>query len=190
MEKWWIGEKNLDDPAFGGKKIKKITLDKKAKIYDKAYQAIVEADLIVFGPGDLYGSLLPHALVEGFVAALKENKKRGGKFVYVSNLVTHFSQTYQMSANDHVFEIQKYCQRQIDFVLMNNSPIPQTIKELYQKAHDFPIVDDLQDKAATKIIRKNLISTAIIKAEKNDSVTRSLIRHHKQKLAKSLLQLL
>lgn len=185
-----IGEKNLDDPQFGGKKISRITLDKEAKIYDKAYRVITDADLIVFGPGDLYGSLLPHALVNGFVQALQDNKKNGGKFAYISNLVTHFSQTYQMTAKDHLLEVQKYCQRKPDFILMNNSPIPEEILELYRKANDYPIVDDLEDDQNMQIIREDLISTAIVRAEKNDTLQRSLIRHHKQKLAENLLKLL
>lgn len=185
-----VGEKNLDDPQFGGKKINKITLDKKAKIYDKAYQAIANADLIVFGPGDLYGSLLPHTLVDGFVQALGENKKKGGKFVYVSNLVTHFSQTYQMSAKDHLEKIKQYCQRSPDFVLMNNSAIPEKILQLYQEANDFPIVDDLKTEENMQIVRDDLISTAIVQAENNDLLQRSLIRHHKQKLAENLLKLI
>lgn len=185
-----VGEKNLDDPQFGGKKISKITLDREAKIYDKAYRAIADADLIVFGPGDLYGSLLPHALINGFIEALAENQKKGGQFVYVSNLVTHFSQTYQMSIKDHLLEIKKYCQRQADVVLINNAPIPGKILRLYQKAHDFPIVDDLENEKEIKIIRDDLISTTIVRTEKNDSLQRSLIRHHKQKLAENLLKLI
>ncbi len=186
-----IGEKNLDDPNLGGKKIENISLDKVAKIYDKSYQTIVEADLIVFGPGDLYASLLPNTLASGFVEALQENKNRGGKMVYIENLMTHFSQTHQMTAKDHLLEVQKYCQRQIDFVLINSSPVPEEIKKLYELANDFPIVDDLgNDGDDTKIIREDLLSTAIVKAEKNDSLSRSLIRHHKQKLAENLLKLI
>ncbi len=185
-----VGEKNLDDPQFGGKKIEQITLDKEAHIYDKAYRAIADADLVVFGPGDLYGSLLPHALVNGFVQALAENQRNGGKFVYVSNLVTHFSQTYQMTAKDHLLEVQKYCQRKPDFVLINNSPIPEEIEALYRKANDFPIIDDLENDSIMSVVRENLISATIVKTEKNDALQRSLIRHHKQKLAASLLKLL
>jgi len=186
-----FGEKNLDDPRLGGKKIKKISLDKEAKIYDKSYQAIIEADLVVLGPGDLYASLLPNTLVGGFAEALEENKKRGGKFVYVSNLMTHFSQTNKMTAKDHLLEVEKYCQRKPDFVLINNNKIPEEILRIYEKANDFPIVDDLDNEEnGTKIIKKDLLSTTIVKAEKNDSLTRSLIRHHKQKLAESLLELI
>ncbi|MBU1033387.1 YvcK family protein [Patescibacteria group bacterium] len=186
-----VGEKNLDDPEFGGKKIKELALDKKAKIYSKAYRAIADADLVVLGPGDLYGSLLANTLVDGFAEALAENKKNGGKFVYVSNLVTHFSQTHQMSARDHLLEIQKYCQRPADFALINDSPIPKKILSIYQEANDYLIMDDLENKEGeTQIIRANLLSTTLFKAEKNDSLTRSLIRHHKDKLAKALLKLI
>lgn len=186
-----VGEKNLDDPQFGGKKITKITLDQKAKIYDKAYQTIVDADLVVLGPGDLYGSLLANTLVDGFTEALKKNKKNGGKFVYVGNLVTHYSQTHQMSAKNHLMEVQKYCKRPADFVLLNSTPIPSKILDIYQKANDYQIVDDLGiQEGETKIIREDLLSTTLVKAEKNDSLTRSLIRHHKQKLAKALIELI
>lgn len=185
-----IGEKNLDDPHFGGKKIKQITLDQNARIYEKAAQAISEADLVVLGPGDLYGSLLPHALVDGFVAALIENQKRGGKFVYVSNLVTHFSQTFQMSAADHLNEVKKYCQRQPDFVLINNSPLPAAILALYQQAGDLPLLDDLVETTNLQIIRQDLLANTLVKSNPNDPLSRSLIRHHKQKLATSLLSLI
>lgn len=186
-----VGEKNLDNPALGGKKIEKLALDKEAKIYDKSYQAIIGADLVVLGPGDLYASLLPNTLVNGFTKALQENKKRGGKFVYIVNLMTHFSQTNKMTAKDHLMEIEKYCQRKPDFVLINNNKIPEEILRIYEKANDFPITDDLGDNdGETKIIRKDLLSTTIVKAEKNDSLARSLIRHHKQKLSISLLELI
>lgn len=186
-----VGEKNLDDSSLGGKKISQITLDKKAKIYDKAYEAIVAADLVVFGPGDLYGSLIPNTLVDGFTQALAENKQRGGKFVYVGNLMTHYSQTHLMTAQEHLDEVHKYCQRQTDFVLINNAPIPQDILNIYQKANDFPVVDNLQNvTGGPTLVRQDLLSNIMVKADKNDALQRSLIRHHKQKLATSLYQLI
>lgn len=186
-----VGEKNLDDITLGGKKIKSISSDSEAKIYDKAYQAIVAADLIVFGPGDLYGSLLPNTLVHGFTEALAANKKRGGKFAYVGNLMTHFSQTNNMTAGDHLLEIEKYCQRKPDFILLNNSPIPKEILRAYEKSNDFPIIDDLEKSSkGTKVIRKDLLSNYVAKIEKNDTLQRSLIRHQKQKLADNLVRLI
>lgn len=192
-----IGEKNLDDQSLGGKKIAHIELDRPATIYGKAAQAIAEADLVVFGPGDLYGSLLPNTLVSGFAQALSANRSKGGKFVYISNLMTHFSQTNQMTASEHLAEVEKYCQRQVDFVLINNHPIPTEILETYEKSGDFPMTDDLDQPPSspsaqrkTQVIRQDLLSTTLITKEKNDALTRSLIRHHKQKLASSLIKLI
>lgn len=184
-----IGEKNLDDQALGGKKIASIALDRPATIYARAKQAIIDADLLVLGPGDLYGSLLPNALVEGFTEALKENQKNGGKLAYISNLMTHYSQTYQMTARDHLHEVEKYCQRQVDYVLINNSPIPAEILQTYALANDAPVVDDLPEKNdRRKYFKTDLLSTTLVKPSPNDPLPRSLIRHHKQKLAKKLLE--
>ncbi len=186
-----IGEKNLDDPAQGGKKITQISLDREAKIYAKAKQAIIDADLLVLGPGDLYGSLLPNALVTGFTEALAANKQNGGKLAYVSNLMTHYAQTHQMTANDHLREIEKYCQRQVDFVLINNQEIPIEIREIYEAANDHPVVDDLpNENNGRQYIKADLLSTTMVKPTANDPLPRSLIRHHKQKLAKKLLEIL
>lgn len=184
-----VGEKNLDDPDLGGQKIASISLDKPATIYEKAKQAITEADLLVLGPGDLYGSLLPNALVNGFKEALAANQKNGGKLAYISNLMTHYSQTYQMTARDHLHEVEKYCQRQVDFVLINNSPIPTEILQAYALAKDSPVIDDLPEKNdQRKYFKTDLLSTTLVKPTPNDPLPRSLIRHHKQKLAKKLLE--
>lgn len=183
-----VGEKNLDDSKLGGNKISKLTLDKTAQIYQGASQAIQEANMVVFGPGDLYGSLLPNTLVEGFKEALQINQKHGGKFVYVINLMTHFSQTHQMSAAAHVAEVEKYCKRSIDVILINSTPISKDVLENYKDVQDFPIVDDLgQD---PRVIREDLLSTTPIAFDKNDQVKRSVVRHNKQKLAESLKRIL
>lgn len=185
-----IGEKYLDDSQMGGVKIDRIELDKVASIYDKAAATIAGADLVVFGPGDLYGSLLPNALVNGFTAALAANQQAGGKFVYVSNLMTHYSQTHGMTARDHLAEVEKYCQRQVDVVLLNSQTIDHQTLAYYQAVADVPVLDDLDQDSHRQIIRTPLLSTAQIKSNPNDPTPRSLIRHHKDKLAKTLLKLI
>lgn len=186
-----VGEKNLDDERLGGQPISHISLDQPAQIYPRAAQVISEADLIVFGPGDLYGSLLPNTLVAGFGAALAANKKRGGKFVYVTNLMTHFSQTHQMTAQQHLAEVEKYCNRSVDVVLLNSAPIPPAILGSYEHVQDFPLVDDLPEQNGQRqIIRADLLSTAPIVNDKNDQLKRSVVRHHKQKLADNLKRIL
>lgn len=193
-----VGEKNLDDPKLGGRKIKKISLKKKLKIYHRAAQAIKEADLIILGPGDLYASLLANTLVEGFAEAMQKNKKQGGQFVYVLNLMTHFSQTHQMTAFDHLSEVSQYCQRQPDYILINSEKIAPKILKHYASQNELPVLDDLRSAKKEKnktidwlklqIKHHQLLSTILISHDPGHS--HSLLRHDKNKLAKAILKIL
>lgn len=179
------GEKTLDDPKNGGKKIDSIDLQPPATIYSKAAATLEEADGVIMGPGDLYASLLPNTLVDGFSEALQKNKKRGGKFIFILNLMTHFSQTHQMTAQDHINEVEKYCKRQPDIVIINNAVISPKIQKLYAANQEYPVIDDLGNnskKSAMTILRQDLLSEVLIEQKNNDEVPRSLLRHDRRKL--------
>ncbi len=169
-----IGEHLLDNPKFGGRKINQIKISPHAKIYKKAEKAIKEANLIILGPGDLYASLLPNTLVAGFKQALQQSK---AKFLYIVNLVTHYSQTHKMTAVDHVAEVSKYCGRKPDIVLVNKEKLPRTISEQYAKQHEFVVVNDLDKNSSFEIIEEKLVAEVKQKQHPADEVPRSLLRH-------------
>ncbi len=198
-DKQIIGEKYLDDPTLGGQKIKKIRFKKPQKIYHRAAQAIAEADLVILGPGDLYASLLANTLASGFAGAMQNNLNNGGKFLYILNLMTHFSQTHNMSALDHLQEVVKYCQRQPDVVLLNKEKIIPTVLKHYAGQNEWPVLDNLSqakrqkqptkiDWSKLKIKRRDLLSTVLV--SQNRSHSHSLLRHDKDKLAKAIIQIL
>ena len=176
-----IGEHFLDDHSKGGKKITNLQLSKPAPLYKNAKKAILEADTIVVGPGDLYGSLLPHSLVKNFKQTFK---KSTAKFVYVVNLMTHFSQTHDLTAQDHVDLIEKYFGKYPDVIIINSGKIPPTLLKTYEDQKEFPVIDDLEKKA--KIIRSDMISKVVAQQNNNDKIKRSLLRHDSEKLANIL----
>lgn len=180
-------EKGLDDHQNGGKKIKSISLKPTAKMYEKAKKSIINADMIVLGPGDLYGSLLPNTLVGGFKKTLVESS---AKFVYIVNLMTHYSQTHEMTANDHISEVIKYCGRKPDVVVINTGKIPTKILEAYANQQEYPVVDDLPKTTKYTIIRDDFISKKTAIQDAHDQVIRSYLRHDEKKLAKYLIKLL
>jgi uncharacterized cofD-like protein len=177
------GEHFLDDHAINGKKIAKLSLSKESELYEEAERALTAADTIILGPGDLYGSLIPHSLAKGFKEAMQQS---AANFVYIVNLMTHFSQTHQMTATDHVQAVAEYFGKKPAVVIVNDGPIPKDLLAVYAKQKEYPVVDDLTEKSAGKIIRGDFISEVSVKPNSNDELKRSLLRHDQEKLAKVL----
>ncbi|OGJ37451.1 MAG: hypothetical protein A2383_00305 [Candidatus Pacebacteria bacterium RIFOXYB1_FULL_39_46] len=182
-----IGEHILDDHTTGGKTIAKLSLTQKTRLYQPVKTALMEADMIVLGPGDLYGSLIPHSLVEGFNQTLQQTS---AKFVYVINLMTHFSQTHQMSANDHLNTVTQYFKRQPDYVIVNNGAISTELLRVYATEKEYPVENNLPNNGMTKIIHGDFVAQVSIKLDSNDEVKRSLLRHDADKLAAQLEKLI
>src|SRR3990167_1058978 len=71
------GEMNIDIPSHDGHlKIKRVWLEPNANLNAEAKRALLEADAIVLGPGDLYTSLMPNLLIKGFREALRASKAK------------------------------------------------------------------------------------------------------------------
>ena len=183
-----VGEHQIDVPPFkGGQRIIKLTVQPPANIYPLAKKAIAKADLIILNPGDLYTSLLPNFVINGFKTVIKKSQ---AKIVYVLNLMTRFSQTHNFTAQDYVNEVENYLGRLVDVVLVNKAPIPAQIIKLYQKEKGYPIPDDLGNKNHFQVIRKKLLAPKIVVKPRGDVLQRSYLRHDPQKLAKAIVSFL
>lgn len=183
-----IGEENLDDPKYGGKKISDIRLVPEAELYQPVAVSLLEADQIILGPGDLYGSLIPNLIVAGIKPILAQTQ---AKFTYIVNLMTHYSQTHNMTASDHVAEVIRYCGRTPDRIIVNSGEISPKILQLYEAQHEYPVIDDLNEwqknHPQVEIIRTELASKITIPEIAGDTLTRSLLRHDGEKLAEVIL---
>jgi uncharacterized cofD-like protein len=76
-----------------------------APAYPGAIRAILEADLIVLGPGSLYTSLLPNLLVRDLTEAIAASRALK---VYVCNTATQPGETDGYSVRDHVLAIERH----------------------------------------------------------------------------------
>jgi len=93
--------------------------------YQPAIEAILNADLVVIGPGSLYTSILPNLLVPGITRALMDT---GARRIYVCNLATQPGETDNYSVGNHVEAINRHMRNQLsdgsrclDVVLVNNN---------------------------------------------------------------------
>ncbi|MBT3298350.1 YvcK family protein [archaeon] len=166
------GESKIDIPETERGQISEVYLDPKPTLNEEAKEAMLKADLIVIGPGDLYTSLIPNLLVEGVTETLLETK---AKIVYVCNLMTKKGETDGFIASKFLSEIENYVQKKVDYVICNEANINRNSLEHYRKEGQYPVVFDLaQDERA---ILANLTSI------------KGLIRHDGKKLARELVRL-
>ncbi|MEK7540260.1 MAG: gluconeogenesis factor YvcK family protein, partial [Patescibacteria group bacterium] len=83
----------------------------------RALKAIKTADVLIFGPGDFYTSILPTLLVTGMKDALAAST---AKKILVCNRTQKPGETHGMSALDLVTELERYAGTHIDLLLANN----------------------------------------------------------------------
>jgi uncharacterized cofD-like protein len=89
--------------------------------YSESIKAILEADLVVIGPGSLFTSIIPNLLVNGIAQALKETKAHK---VYVCNVATQPGETENFTVADHVLAIEHYIGRGILQSIVANNATP------------------------------------------------------------------
>lgn len=170
----------LIDANFSEKtRIKKTYLEPKGNVNVKATSVIKESNYIIIGPGDLYTSIIPVLLVNGISKTIMKSK---AKIIYIMNLMTKSGQTTNYRASDHVKDLKKYLGRNPDYVLINNSKIPNEILNWYKKYNEVEVINDLA-KDSYRIYSNDLIDNEKIKKNPADILYRSIFRHDSKKLA-------
>lgn len=145
----YIGEEEVSSNI---KHIKKIRYDQKVHVCPEVLDAVKEADLIIFSPGSLYTSILPHLIAPEVVKALKSCK---APLMYVSNLVTQPGETDEYCVADHVNVLNSYLKdRKIDVVVANNGDVDRRIRKKYLDTENKEIVglDGLEDAGVMVIV--------------------------------------
>jgi len=178
----------IDEPEHEGTlKITTIELEPKAAGNPDAIKAILEADMVVLGPGDLYTSVIPNLLVDGIKEALGQTK---AKIVYVMNLMTKYGQTYNFTTKDHMDALEQYLGNVIQHVIINTTPLPKEALALYEAEKEQTVIDTLENTATCTVHKGDLIGTTLIEKTASDTLIRSLIRHDSTKLASMLVSII
>lgn len=139
-----VGESQI---AKHRKKIKEVSvttrLGDKAKIASpKVVEAIMEADMIVLGPGSLYTSILPNLMIDEIGEAIR---KTSAEVVYICNIMTQLGETESFTDANHVEVLNQHLGgHYIDTVLVNIAEVPEDYilnqpneEYLLQVKHDF-----------------------------------------------------
>ncbi len=110
------GESNITAAAGA---VRHLHLQGRPEANPAAVRAILDADLIVLGPGSLYTSVLPNLLVEGIAGAVRFAR---GRRVYVCNVATQRGETDHFGAADHVRALYDHVGDDlVDLILVNDN---------------------------------------------------------------------
>jgi uncharacterized cofD-like protein len=116
--------------------------DRTPKAARKVVKAIMEADMIVLGPGSLFTSILPNLVIDEIKKAVTETR---AEVVYICNIMTQKGETEHFTDADHVRVLEEHIGTHfIDTVLVNNEKVPEGYMDpeiydeyLLQVKHDF-----------------------------------------------------
>ncbi len=163
---------------------KSIFLEPFPKADSHAIDEIMNADLVIMGPGGLYTSLIPNLLVDGISKALRETE---AKKVFVVNLMNKSGQTTDFKVSNYLNEIKKFVGEDIfDHILINNSEPPQELIEIYAREGSL-VINDLQEDS--RMIMAGLLSNKLKEIQKGDLMQRNLIRHDSNNLAAEFMKI-
>lgn len=128
------GESNI--PNFNNR-IEKVFYQRKVEPTREALQAIHEADVIVYGIGSLYTSIMPNLIVDGVVEQLRSNTV---KKIYFCNAMTQPGETDDFTLEDHVAAIQKHSfPEAVDIVITHNNRASDHILKKYKEMGSEPV---------------------------------------------------
>lgn len=134
--------------ARADKTIDKVTVsttnteDPSLKPGRKVISSIMNADMVVLGPGSLYTSILPSLMIPAIRDAMIQTE---AQVIYISNIMTQLGETEGFTDAKHVEVLCKHLGANfVDTVLVNNAEVPKshvakisTDEYLYQVEHDF-----------------------------------------------------
>ena len=162
------------------REIETLEYDHSIQVEPEVLSAISSADLVIFSPGSLYTSILPHLLSQQVVEALEQTS---APIMYVSNLVTQPGETDGYSVSDHIRVLNRYLRgRKVDIVLANNRTLDSSVLQNYESQENkLPVELD------TDVVKS--LGTEIISGDICDT-SAGTIRHHPLKTGYMILSYL
>lgn len=174
-----------------------------------AVEAILDADVVILGPGGLYTSIIPNLLVGGISDSIKQANCRT---IYIANVMTQQGKTDGFSLSDHIREIKKYGDFPVDYVLVNDREVTPAVLATYAQEGATQILfdpDESDEVSAVSfgggrellVVEGSIIHTADVIAEveeqsirqeagAGDVETKTVLRHDPAKLTAALIEVL
>lgn len=139
----------------GAGSCRRVWLDPEPLAHSPAVDALLDADMILLGPGSLFTSVLPHLAVPEIHEALQETRARR---VYIGNVMTQQGETEGFDAADHVRAVLGAVDGALDAAVLHDGALDPVAVSRYGLQGQEPVLIDEAALAELpiRIVRHNL----------------------------------
>lgn len=192
-EKWLLVEGESQIPKAEGEIMSVYLQPEEPRAYPEAVRAILQADLIVAGPGSFFTSVIPNLLVPSICDAIRASEAPS---IYLCNVATQPGETDHFSVSDHMAHLRKHAGEAFTAVLANanqHTPmdlpddhqwvtLPEHIREWVAAHGSYDTEVEVEDSAAGGSFMYQLFAGDLVDDERP-------WRHDSDKLAKRVLEI-
>ena len=134
---------------------RKVWLDPAPDAHPRTIDAILDADVVLLGPGSLFTSVLPHLAVRDIVEAVQDTRALR---VYVGNVMTQLGETEGFDAADHLRHVVDALDGAVDVAVVHEGPLDQVAIDRYALQGQEPVRVDSEAMAAlgVTVVRRDL----------------------------------
>lgn len=185
------GESKLDDDErVRDVGVRAVSLMHKVHASKEAVEAIQKADVVILGPGDVFGSVVPNLLVEGISEALRDT---GARIVVVANVTNKKGLTDGFSAHDYARTVETYLLgRKVDALVCNTGIPGDALRERYEAQEGQGMFVECSTTPGTsyEVLSGDFLYNEAEHDAEGDVLahTRSFIRHDSVKLADVIMK--
>jgi len=163
-----------------GKAIRKITLmPADAKANPEVFEAVKQADIIIFGPGSLFTSIVPNLLIKDICRDIA--KRKNIMKLYICNVMTQHGETDGFTASDHVGMLLNHANEAnvINSCLINSGRLDHKLLFKYSREGSFPVIFD----------REKLVKMGMTIFEADVVSKSNYLRHDCEKTSREIMNI-
>ncbi|MEZ4657508.1 MAG: YvcK family protein [Caldilineaceae bacterium] len=117
-DEWLLVEGESQIPETDGQIMRVFLKPETPPAYPEAIRAILQADLIVAGPGSFFTSIMPNLLVPGVRDAICAS---AAPRIYICNITTQPGETDHFTVSDHMLQLRRHAGDAFTTVLANHN---------------------------------------------------------------------
>lgn len=146
------GEKNIPEVD---NHIDHVHYQQEVRPHIQSIRAIERADLIIYGIGSLYTSIMPNLIIPEITQAIKQNNCPK---IYFCNAMTQPGETDGYSVEDHIRAIEKHAYEGcVDYTVINESEFPESVLKAYKNMGSAPVILK-EEEHNYKVIKRSMVT--------------------------------